>query len=294
MASGTCGRSGKRSCGLVRCTISQGAPLVPSGTAWYRETAVTGTPYPVLPVVGVQLYRQDAVVVRQGVSRDGVFPCRAEISEFSWRSRKRLAFVASNTDIMFTSMLTLTYPRQFPNDGKDVKRNLNAFLVALRRKIPGVSMLWFLEFQRRGAPHIHIMLRGARVYKAMQHWVSGTWYRIVDSGDARHLAAGTQLARIKKPGGARNYTVKYCHKMRQKVVPPNYRNVGRFWGHSRDVRPVMRCETQCGNDDLVGALQAEGWAWQKSDVVRYHTLYGASELLTNWVNSAILLLSKSQ
>jgi len=268
--------------------------VVPPGPTWYRETAVKGTPYPVLPVVGVQLYRQDAVVVRQGISRAGVFPCRGDVSVFSWRSRKRLAFVASNTDVMFTSMLTLTYPRQFPNDGKDVKRNLDAFFTSLRRKVPAVSMLWFLEFQRRGAPHIHIMLRGVRVYKAMQHWVSETWYRICGTGDLRHLAAGTRLERVRNPNGARNYCVKYAHKMKQKRVPPNYRNVGRFWGHSRDVRPVMRCETQCTNDDLVGALQSEGWTWQKSDVVRYHTLYGAAELLTNWVFDAILVLSTSQ
>ena len=252
-----------------------------------------GYPYPVLPVIGVQLYRQDAVVVRRGVSRDGVFPIRGEVSEFSWRSRKRLAFVASNTDIMFTSMLTLTYPRQFPNDGKDVKRNLNAFLVALRRKTPEVSMLWFLEFQRRGAPHIHIMLRGVRVWRPMQLWASETWHRIVDSGDLRHLAAGTRLERVRNPNGARNYAVKYAYKMRQKVVPPDYRNVGRFWGHSRDVRPVLRSETQCTNDDLVGALQSTGWEYLKGETIRYHTLYGAAPKLTTWLSRGILVLSTS-
>jgi len=267
--------------------------VVPPGITWNREAPVTPNPYPVLPVVGVQLYRQDAVVVRRGVSRDGVFPIRGGVSVFSWRSRKRLAFVASNTDVMFTSMLTLTYPRQFPNDGDDVKRNLKAFREALRRKVPGVSMLWFLEFQRRGAPHIHIMLRGVRVYKAMQHWVSETWYRIVDSGDARHLAAGTQLARVRTQNGARNYCVKYAHKMRQKVVPPDYRNVGRFWGHSRDVRPVMRCETQCTNDDLVGALESTGWAYLKGETIRYHTLYGAAPKLTTWLSRGKLVLSTS-
>jgi hypothetical protein len=194
---------------------------------------------------------------------------------------------------MFTSMLTLTYPRVFPNNGKDVKRNLNQFLVELRQKIPGVSVLWFLEFQRRGAPHIHILIRGARVWRPMQLWVSKTWYRICGTGDLRHLAAGTRLERVRTPNGARNYCVKYAHKMQQKVVPRDYRNVGRFWGHSRDVKPVMRCETQCTNDDLVGALEVENWTWQKDDTIRYHTLYGASPNLTKWVNSAILLLAKA-
>ncbi len=294
MANGASGRSCDGCCGLVRCTISQRALLVPAGNTWFRGSAVKGTPYPVLPVVGVQLYRQDAVVIRQGVPRAGVFPCRADVKEFSRRSRRRLAFVASNTDVVFTSMITLTYPREFPNDGKDVKRNLNAFFAALRRKMSGVSLLWFLEFQRRGAPHIHIMVRGIRVYKPMQRWVSETWYRICDTGDLRHLAAGTRLERVRNPNGARNYCVKYAYKMRQKRVPTAYRNVGRFWGNTRDVKPVMRCETQCTNDDLVGALQAQGWRWLTGDVVRYHTLYGASEHLTRWLDGCILVPSTSR
>lgn len=254
---------------------------------------MTPNAYPVLPVVGVQLYRQDAVVVRQGTPRVGVYPGRADVKTFSRASRQRLAFVASNTDVQFTSMLTLTYPQTFPNDGRDVKRNLHDFLVNLRNKVPGVSVLWFLEFQRRGAPHIHILLRGVRVWRPMQHWTSETWYRICDTGDLKHLAAGTRLERVRSPNGARNYAVKYAHKMVQKSVPVDYRNVGRFWGHSRDVKPVMRCETQCTNDDLAGALQVGGWSWLKGDVIRYHTLYGAAPLLTNHVSRAILVLSTS-
>ncbi len=254
---------------------------------------MTGNHYPVLPVVGVQLYRQDVVVMRRGLSRTGVYPARSEVSHFSRRSRRRLAFVASNTDVMFTSMLTLTYPKEFPNDGKSVKRNLDNFLHALRRKVTGLSVLWFLEFQRRGAPHIHIMLRGVRVWRKMQQWASQTWYRICGTGDLKHLRAGTRLERVRSPYGARNYCVKYAHKMKQKKVPPEYRNVGRFWGHSKDVKPVMRHEMQCTNDDLIGVLEAGGWSWQKGDVVRYHTLYGASKAFTSWLSRDILVLSTS-
>ena len=250
-------------------------------------------PWPIPDVVGVELYKQDAVVIRRGYKRPGLAWTRADVTTFSWSSRKRLAFVASNTDTVFTSMLTLTYPREFPNDGKDVKRNLNAFLVALRRRVPGVEYLWFLEFQRRGAPHIHIVVRGARVYKPMQLWVSETWYRLCATHDPRHLAAGTRLERIRNPDGARNYAVKYAFKMQQKTVPELYQNVGRFWGCSKSVKPVKRSEHECTNDDLVGALESQGWAWQRGEVVRFSTLYGASEHLTAWVSRGILELSTS-
>ncbi len=254
---------------------------------------MTANHWPVLPVVGVEVYRQDVVVLRQGFSHKAPTPVRGTVTTFTRKSRQRLAFVASNTDVQFTSMLTLAYPREFPNDGKDVKRNLNAFLVALRRKVDRVSILWFLEFQKRGAPHIHLLLRGVRVYRPMQRWVSETWYRICDTGDTRHLRAGTRLERIRKPNGARNYAVKYAHKMVQKSVPELYRNVGRFWGNSRDVKPIMRRAMQCTNDDLAGALESTGWAYLHGETIRYHTLYGAASNLTQWMERGMLVLSTS-
>ena len=250
-------------------------------------------PWPIPDVVGVELYKQDAVVLRRGYSRPGVDWQREDVKQFSWASRKRLAFVAANTDVIFTSMMTLTYPRVFPNDGKDVKRNLNAFLVALRRRTEDVKYLWFLEFQKRGAPHIHIVVRGVRVNRDAQHWVSKTWYRLCATNDPRHLAAGTRLERVRSPNGARNYCVKYAYKMHQKNVPALYRNVGRFWGCSRSVKPVCRSSHKCTQDDIVGALQATGWAWQRSERIEYSTLYGAAECLTTWLSDDILVLSTS-
>ena len=255
---------------------------------------MTPTRWPVLPVVGIEVYRQDVVVLRQGVSHRAPTPARGTVTTFTRKSRQRLAFVASNTDVMFTSMLTLTYPREFPNDGQDVKHNLKMFLKELRRKVGQVSVLWFLEFQKRGAPHIHVLLRGVRVYKPMQEWVSETWYRLCGTGDLRHLRAGTRLERIRKPHGARNYAVKYAHKMIQKRVSAAYRNVGRFWGHTNDVRPVKRCDVVCTNDDLVGALESTEWAFLHGETIRYHTLYGAAPNLTSWVSRGILGLSPSR
>ena len=255
---------------------------------------MTPTRWPVLPVVAVEVYRQDVVVLRQGVSHRAPTSVRGTVTTFTRKSRQRLAFVASNTDVMFTSMLTLTYPREFPNDGQDVKHNLKMFLKELRRKVGVVSVLWFLEFQKRGAPHIHLLLRGVRVYRPMQEWVSETWYRLCGTGDLRHLRAGTRLERIRKPNGARNYAVKYAHKMIQKSVPTAYRNVGRFWGHTKDVKPVKRCDMQCTNDDLEGALDVGGWAWATGDVIRYRILYGASDALTKWKDGSILVPSTSR
>lgn len=250
-------------------------------------------PYPIGPVIGVEVYNSDVVVIRKGWAPNSVRDTRSEIKEFSKASRQRLAFIASNTDIRFTSMLTLTYPRAWPSDGKTVKRNLNTFLTYLKRYTNSLDYLWFLEFQKRGAPHIHLLLRGMRVSRASQAWVSSTWYRVCATGDKRHLAAGTRLERVRKPDGARRYALKYTHKMKQKGVPAGYRNVGRFWGHSRGVKPTLTRRADCTEDDLVGALQYGGWDWLRGDTIWYKTLYGASVALTLWLDRDKLELSSS-
>lgn len=245
------------------------------------------------PVTGLEIYRNDVVVVRTGDPPPSVEHTRSEITHFSRKSRQRLAFVANNTPIEFTALLTLTYPRTFPNDGLDVKRNLNNFLTVLRRQVSVVHYLWFLEFQKRGAPHIHILIRGLRVSKHTQQWCSETWYRICATGDDKHLRAGTRLERIRKRDGARRYVVKYAGKMCQKWVPPGYRNVGRFWGHSRDVKPEPESYHQCTHDDIVAALLTSSWPYLRDDETLWRVLYNAAPNLRSWLFDGMLVLSTS-
>ncbi|GAH86880.1 unnamed protein product, partial [marine sediment metagenome] len=55
-------------------------------------------------------------------------------------------------------MVTLTYPAVFPKNGKVVKKHLNVMLKWLKYRLPAKNYLWFFEWQRRGAPHVHILL----------------------------------------------------------------------------------------------------------------------------------------
>jgi hypothetical protein len=263
--------------------------------------------YPIPPIIGVKVYKRDVVVVRAQGSSKADPPTRGEITEFSRTSRQRLAFVACNTDVSFKTMITLTYPGEYTTDGKAVKAHLKAFLEWLSRDLGHrPSYLWFLEFQQRGAPHFHILVtyslplvwqketilvnghpitrevpsQAARdAVKGFRFRVSAAWYRIVGSGDPRHFAAGTRTERIRKKDGAARYAVKYAMKMRQKRVPKAYRNVGRFWGCSRDVLPSPRQEHRVTEDDVRGAL--EGWKYApKRDRPVYKVLYGTSDRFT--------------
>lgn len=232
-------------------------------------------------VVGIRIYQNDVEVVREGRAPNVRDHERSEITEFSRKSRMRLAFVASNTPVVFKTMITLTYPNVFPTDGKAVKVHLNRFLCWLRRELGRPQYLWFLEFQRRGAPHIHIMLdwypgRTNDVLHGFRFRCSSSWYRFVGSRDEKHLAAGTRVERLRNPDGARRYAVKYAAKMTQKHVPKDFRNVGRFWGCSRVVVPQPEGEVQCTEDDIRGLL--EGWEFAPDEQRPvYRVLYNQAD-----------------
>jgi hypothetical protein len=248
-------------------------------------------PYDLPPVAGIEIYRRDVVVVRRGESRGPVDWTRSEVTEFSPSSRRRLAFVASNTDVDLRVMITLTYPREFPCDGLVVKRDFDVFRQAAWRRWDRPSYLWFLEFQKRGAPHIHILLSQVPVDESTRLWLSQRWYEICGTGDERHLRAGTRLERLRIPEGARHYVVKEMAKMYQKQVPEGFRNVGRFWGCSRDVPPLARASYPMSEYELVQALRLAGWPWLRGDEIAWKVLYNAGVVLTRRLAFDIIELS---
>ena len=67
-----------------------------------------------------------------------------------------------------------------------------------------------------------------RYFKA---WLSATWYRIVDSGDRRHLKAGTSVVLVSDESDLVRYMGKYVSKLQDGGydVTFNY-PVGRYWG----------------------------------------------------------------
>ena len=101
---------------------------------------------------------------------------RGVVREFSDGARDRLADRAAELQVMGHEpqiMQTLTCPGEWESVyiGKDepagriFKQHQEAFRKRLDRKleklgIPSWSALWFLEFQQRGAPHLHIIIFG--------------------------------------------------------------------------------------------------------------------------------------
>lgn len=235
----------------------------------------------------LRVYKNDCVLERKYQGKPSPPDSnRSDIQEFSYKSRRRLAFVASNTDIEFKSMITLTYPRDFPGNGKDVKRQLQAFIRWLRHKLPTLDYLWFLEFQKRGAPHIHMLLNRPESDLPAKKDVSTRWYEICGTGDKLHLKAGTRTEQLRSKDGGKRYTVKYAMKMYQKDVPEQFQNVGRFWGHSWRVKP--RQKDMLGFmyfEQLENRLLSWRYKWHLGNP-NVATLYNAAKELSNEQNES--------
>jgi len=153
------------------------------------------------------------------------------IDSFSSRSRlkliKKLATinqaVAGNP-----AFLTLTYPQEWPRDGRIVKKHTELLRKSLLYKWPNSWGVWRLEYQKRGAPHLHMFVwDGIKIDDDSKKWLSKTWYRIVGSNDEKHLLAGTKLERIRSWRGVMYYASKYMAK--ECSIPEEVYNPGRFW-----------------------------------------------------------------
>lgn len=143
------------------------------------------------------------------------------------------------------AMITLTYPREWlklaPN-GREVKRHMRLFRKRFERawgyydldpvtqdrgEWVGTELrgVWKLEFQRRGAPHLHMMIvpphgragRGRFAGLTFKHWLSATWADIctrpnparcgavLDPDTGRLLDAG-ELGKFRRAGTGIDYS----------------------------------------------------------------------------------------
>lgn len=141
---------------------------------------------------------------------------RGRVTGFSKSSRRRLTRLMASIDtgrIAVPLLVTLTYPSAFPHDPETCNAHLRAFRERLTRRFGKAAAVWKKEYQRRGAPHYHLLLFLDVPPEQLRSWVSDSWYQVVGSGDLRHLRAGTQVVRVKSWRGARGYAAKYLGKL---------------------------------------------------------------------------------
>jgi hypothetical protein len=201
--------------------------------------------------------------------RLGGLPGR-EVTEWSGKSRANMVKTFAALDWSpvveldragrVPAMVTLTYPAAWEvvaPDGKTVKRHVRVFQRRyLRAWGESIIGAWKLEFQGRGAPHVHIFMapphgrargRGVGAGLSFTHWLSAVWADVVDHPDAaeymKHLAAGTGVdhAEALKCSDPKRLAVyfgkhgQYRDKEYQNQVPELWQapgaGPGRFWGY---------------------------------------------------------------
>lgn len=199
------------------------------------------------------------------------------VSEWSRKSRARMTRRLAELDFgpllrmqLRLPMTTLTYPGEWEAvapTGKAVKRHLDQFRKRFERAWGFAFVgIWKLEFQRRGAPHLHLWgpepegtagelrrLTAARYRPAVgdglayREWLSLVWADIVGHPDPeqrrRHQLAGTAVdfregERMRDPRRLAVYFTKhgsFSAKEYQHRVPELWQEPGagpgRFWGY---------------------------------------------------------------
>lgn len=153
-------------------------------------------------------------------------------ASYSIRSRRRLlhrlAMVNKKAVPLF---VTLTYPAEWSNLWETWKRHLDNFDKRFARRFPAGAYIWKMEFQKRGAPHFHLLVWGVE-YAHLILWISQAWYEVVDSGDEKHLRAGTRVEWVRSAVDTFKYAGKYLSK--QDAAEGQ---TGRCWGvkHSENM-----------------------------------------------------------
>ena len=175
---------------------------------------------------------KDSIQPLKSSSADQKRKERGQIKKLSYGSTKRARHILRNLPNEMTHEIGLTYPRQFPKDGAVVKTHLHKMM--LRFNYRGIRTFWFMEFQKRGACHFHLIVDK----EIAEDELKRMWYEVVGSGDKRHREHGAHISPIRNTDSFKKYLSAYLTKEEQKKVPYFYQNAGRFWGYSRSLITV--------------------------------------------------------
>ncbi|GAA4820404.1 hypothetical protein GCM10023201_02280 [Actinomycetospora corticicola] len=211
----------------------------------------------------------------------------------SWSRKSRANMVRRLCELDYTplyeggrlpAMVTLTYPGDWLTSvptGAVLKRHMKA----LRKRYARAwgeewACVWKLEFQRRGAPHVHLLCTpphgtARTTGQRFAVWLSAAWADVVAHPDPeqrrRHELAGTALdyadgLRATDPRRVAAYFTKHglmAAKEYQHDVPPQWAEPatgpGRFWGVWTLQRAVRTVQVTA-EDGLRAGRVARRWA----------------------------------
>jgi len=273
-------------------------------------STVAGQPYPVKAV----LVLEGGLIVIRSPLQSGLnvrTSPRKAIRVLSRRSLIRLGLVATSTCFQYHSILTLTYGPNFPRDGKEVKRHIKR-VIAWMGKRGVVDYLWFVEFQARGAPHIHMFcdfnqfqadnlrLDLALYWSSLVEPEEWQYCRVyvnkrtgtIDKSSANPMTTREAVLKVhshpkvweglRSKDGAMRYAVKYATKAEQKKIPVEYANMGRFWAttHKNSLKNLVKFWIYTDEDGVIDMCQRMGREFSSWEYLPKIILGNTEEILT--------------
>src|ERR671912_2429714 len=125
---------------------------------------------------------------RLSLSRRPSGGIRDRVRGFSRESRRNLLIrLASINRRVFRAFkgrlisITLTYPREYPEDPEVCKNHLKALRKRLQRKFGTFAGFWRMGIQRRGALHFHLLLfvgPSIGLVRELRRFISSSWYEV--------------------------------------------------------------------------------------------------------------------
>lgn len=227
---------------------------------------------------------------------------RGEVAEFSRGSALRMRRYLQECSANYRYMGTLTVGRSWTDDPAAFRaavdrwlgyalRSLRAAHLAAGLSAESASIFWFVEFQERGAPHLHIF------YTLWMHWepLARKWHDLCERfelcgrDETSFWKTSTRFETLRRGyRGTIAYATKYARKTEQKQVPENYPWRGRFWGvrglrtrgsfHAtftgRDRVAPRLTELRTWLDQLHAQGLVRRWRWEHGDGACYAPVGG--------------------
>lgn len=143
-------------------------------------------------------------------------PSDHRIHGFSSASRKRLmdGLASWNNLSVRAFFITLTYHEEWGISFEAWKRDLDVLIKRMKREFPTIGGVWKLEFQRRGAPHFHLIVCAEefKTREMLEEWITDNWADIAHKSSEYGGKYATNVKRIISHRHAMHYAAKYMSK----------------------------------------------------------------------------------
>lgn len=175
---------------------------------------------------------------------------RGKVAGFSAASRKRMMEKLAQWRLKRrVYFVTLTYHEEWSRDWQGWKRDLDVLIKRIMRRFPDLEGLWRLEFQKRGAPHYHLIITDNHAeYDELKAVITQGWAEIAHENSEYQGKYATNIRPVNLV--SRRHAMHYCAKYMAKVDSEHIdtatgeitqRETGRCWGTWGDIdtEPVI-------------------------------------------------------